>query len=203
MGLNWNNELSSGIDAIDEQHRQILELATELKQLSQSMQDPDLLIVSLIQLSKTIQDHFDFEEALLSNSDYKGLNRHKADHNEISETLDAILDSVMIDESNFKPEMLNSVIAWFEEHLLKEDVKFFKKVNFQTSVDWQSIDIHFINNLLVIKGQEIFKSPSEMDSINRAIYALPSKTNAMKDWAGRHLDQNAAIKLYTLLPNDY
>ena len=128
MSLKWNQELSSGIEAIDRQHQQILHLLEQLVIANQSPDNKERLINSLEEFNKAIQEHFDFEEALLAESGFRDLKRHKAGHEEIAETLNSITMSVMFDDSDISSEMINRVIRWFEEHLTSEDTRYFKSV---------------------------------------------------------------------------
>ena len=128
MSVKWNQELSSGIEAIDRQHHQILHLLEQLVIANKSSDNKERLINSLEEFNKAIQEHFDFEEALLAESGFRDLKRHKAGHEEIAETLNSITMSVMFDDSDISSEMINRVIRWFEEHLTSEDTRYFKSV---------------------------------------------------------------------------
>ena len=126
MALKWNKDLSSGINAIDLQHKHILDLLDRLVIANQSPGDSERLARSLEEFNKAIQEHFDFEEALLAEYGYKDLKRHKDGHKEIAETLHSITMPVMLGESEIPTEMINRVVKWFEEHLTSEDPRYFK-----------------------------------------------------------------------------
>ena len=128
MALTWSDKLSSGIEEIDLQHQRILELLSQLVIANQSPVSKERLILTLKEFTKAIEEHFDYEEALLAKSGYRGLKRHQAGHKEIAETLQSIIMSVIFDESEISNEMINRVVRWFEEHLTSEDPKYFKKV---------------------------------------------------------------------------
>lgn len=128
MALTWSKELSSGIEEIDLQHQHILDLLNQLMIANEPPGDKERLLYSLKEFTKTLDEHFEFEEALLAKSGYKDLKRHKAGHEEIAETLQSIMMSVMFDESDISNEMINRVVRWFEEHLTSEDPRYFKAV---------------------------------------------------------------------------
>ena len=110
------------------QHKHILELLNQLVDANKTPVDSKKLVHSLDEFTKAIQEHFNFEEALLEESGFKDLKRHQAGHKEISETLDSITMSVMLDETDIPQGMINGVLRWFEEHLTSEDPKYFKAV---------------------------------------------------------------------------
>ena len=80
MALKWNKEISSGIDAIDLQHKHILELLNQLVIANQIPVDSEKLAYSLLEFNKAIQEHFTFEEGLLAESGSRALKRPHAGH---------------------------------------------------------------------------------------------------------------------------
>ena len=62
---------------------------------------------------------------------------------------------------------------------------------------WTANHIQDVNNFLVIKGDQLFKSVNSSDRIYRACYALPSDPAEMDDWASKHLQEGEAIELYS------
>ena len=128
MGIEWNSDLISGFEEIDLQHKDIIDLLNRLLEANKSSNDPDELVSCLVNFTRAIQEHFDFEEALLAKLGYRGLKQHKAGHQEIAETLNGITLSAMLDEASVSPESINSVVKWFEEHLTSEDLKYFKAI---------------------------------------------------------------------------
>ncbi len=128
MGIEWSRELTSGIDTIDVQHKNIIHLLNLLVTAQTSSTDSDELVSCLINFTRAIEEHFDFEEALLEEYGYRGLKQHKAGHEEISEILNSITLSAMLDEASVFPDLIDNVVKWFEEHLTSEDIKYFKVV---------------------------------------------------------------------------
>ena len=128
MALKWNQQLASGIETIDEQHKKILHLLDKLVTANKTPGDTENLMNALAEFNRALEEHFDFEENLLAESDYRDLKRHQAGHDEIAETLRGITTSVMLDESQIAPEMIDRVIRWFEDHLTSEDTRYFKSV---------------------------------------------------------------------------
>lgn len=128
MGIEWSHELTSGIDAIEVQHKNIIDLLNLLVAAQKSSTDSDELVSCLINFTRAIEEHFDFEEALLEEFGYRGLKQHKAGHQEISETLNSITLSAMLDEASVSPDLIDNVVKWFEQHLTSEDIKYFKVV---------------------------------------------------------------------------
>lgn len=66
-------------------------------------------------------------------------------------------------------------------------------------ITWKSADIQRVNNYLIIKGNQLFKSTSDPKAIDRACYGLPSDPDMMDDWVRKYLDENEAKALYEYL----
>jgi hemerythrin len=128
MSIEWSDELCSGIEAIDLQHRHIINLLNQLFIAHQSSSDPDQIVICLIELSKALQEHFAFEEALLAESGYKGMKDHKFGHEEISEMINSLTMSAMLDDTDISSESIEKIVKWFKEHLTTEDIKYFETV---------------------------------------------------------------------------
>lgn len=128
MALKWSNQLSSGIEAIDLQHKHILELLSELVQKQQASDKAEDQVPALIEFSKALQEHFDYEEALLSQHKFREIKRHKEGHAEIADLLDSMTSKAILDEKPISAQSLSNVVKWFEQHLMSEDVRFFKAI---------------------------------------------------------------------------
>ena len=129
MIIEWNKEVTSGIDEIDRQHKQII---SHLNQIVYFFETPDSskeLVSSLLEFSKVIHEHFDFEEKLLAEYGFKGLKNHQAGHEEISDMINSVITPAMLDpESEIPAEPIINIVRWFENHLKTEDARYFKSV---------------------------------------------------------------------------
>lgn len=128
MTLTWTDELSSGLEPIDFQHRQILDLLNQLVIANKSQNNKEKIIDLLEQVTFALEQHFEYEETFLAKAKYHGLSDHKDGHEEISEVLESIKLTLIFDQSVTNNKMINYVSGWFEEHLFAEDVKYFREL---------------------------------------------------------------------------
>lgn len=128
MTTEWNSTLESGIDEIDAQHKDILVLLDKLINIYTPTGNSYEFTDTFIDFSEAVRKHFAYEEKLLAKSKFKGLKQHKEGHEEISDLLNSISMSIMLDEKNIPFQSIDKVIKWFDEHLKSEDVKYFKNV---------------------------------------------------------------------------
>jgi len=124
--MQWQNNLSVGIEPIDNQHKQWIEYFNKTAEAVASQQ-------SRAQISKTLgflidytETHFLTEEDYMSRSNYTGLQEHKAKHDELRSTLASLV-------KDFEEEGITSKLAealdtflgnWLIQHIKEVDMKF-------------------------------------------------------------------------------
>ena len=129
MIIEWNEEITSGIEEIDRQHKEIINLLNQVVYNFESPDNSKELLSSLLELSKVIHEHFDYEEKLLAEYGYKSLKNHKAGHDEISDLLNSVIMPAMLDdEADIPAEPIINIVRWFENHLKTEDTRYFKSI---------------------------------------------------------------------------
>lgn len=127
MIIEWNEEITSGIEEIDRQHQQIISLLNKIIYFFEMPDSSKELVSSLLEFSKVIHEHFEFEEKLLAEKRFKDLKNHKAGHEEISDMLNSVIMPAMLDEEVQIPaEPIISIVRWFENHLKTEDARYFE-----------------------------------------------------------------------------
>ena len=104
----------------------------QLNQIIYLFESPDSskdLITCLLEFSKLIQAHFDYEEKLLAEYGYKDLKNHKAGHEEISDLINSVIMPAMLDEdADIPAEPIIRIVRWFENHLKTEDTRYFNSL---------------------------------------------------------------------------
>ena len=129
MIIEWNEEITSGIEEIDRQHQQIISLLNQIVYLYETHDSSKKLIFTLLDFSEAIHEHFDYEEKLLAENGFKELKNHKAGHEEISDLINSVLMPVMLnDEGDVPVEPLIRIVRWFDNHLKTEDTRYFRSI---------------------------------------------------------------------------
>lgn len=68
-----------------------------------------------------------------------------------------------------------------------------------SQVTWDLSHIQQVNNYLIIKGEQLFKSSLDKERVYRACYALPSDPEQMDDWLDKHLNEKEAEQLFEFI----
>lgn len=129
--LEWNNKWSSGDNVIDQQHRELLEIANNLMTLSFSGAPNEKIKLQLDLMMKTILKHFKDEEQIQENIGYPGAARHAEIHEALVRKALKIKEDYqhgLVNPSAFFSFLLDDVLV---AHMVEEDSKFFPYIKKQ------------------------------------------------------------------------
>lgn len=128
MRITWSPEYELGIAVIDRQHQRIVELINTLDRL---MDEPDAhLGVSrvLYDLVDYTESHFGFEEALMKEAGFDGLDEHHQAHENFVRQI-----GVMQRRHEAGEDVAGLLLAllerWLMQHILAEDAGYTARVN--------------------------------------------------------------------------
>jgi hemerythrin len=83
----WQDDYSTNVQQIDQQHQQLIGLVNELHDAVKSHRDTDTLSTIMARLITETEAHFSTEESLMVEHDYPGYAIHKAQHDELLDEL--------------------------------------------------------------------------------------------------------------------
>jgi hemerythrin len=86
--MSWSEDLSVGIDSIDDQHKMWIDKFNAVLDAIAAHQDQESIISTLAFLSDYTQEHFAAEEQFMTKTGYPGLEEHKAKHADLTATVD-------------------------------------------------------------------------------------------------------------------
>jgi len=123
--IKWKDEYSIGVDSVDEQHKELFEIANRSYDLlrNQLITDKYGKIIEIIdELKNYTIYHFKAEENYMQEIGYKKFLSQKVAHNDFLEKMDNI-DVEQIDDgqNEYLIGILDFVSEWLVEHILKED----------------------------------------------------------------------------------
>ena len=121
----WQNEWASGNQIIDDQHRELLDVANGLIQLSLSQVPRETVLEQIERLLQHIKVHFDSEIRILQDKGYPEVKRHALIHKELLGKANSVKESYR--KSELKPSAFFSYIVddIVVGHMLAEDTRFF------------------------------------------------------------------------------
>lgn len=119
----WEENLSVGVDVIDEQHKMLLSRLSELSEAVSQRRGSGQIVGTLSFLSDYVDFHFGTEERHMTANDYPGYQEHKAAHEEFKRTLKRLSDD--FEEEGATTDLADSIntllINWFLKHIRQVD----------------------------------------------------------------------------------
>ncbi len=89
-GLDWHDGFNINVIQIDEQHRQLLDMAQSVHDALHAVSEPAVLLDKLDGLLAFTRQHFAFEESLMLKHAYPGIQEHCQEHTELLERVETL-----------------------------------------------------------------------------------------------------------------
>ena len=135
--LDWKDEYSVGIEAVDHEHKELIALINRLYDELESPNAKSTVPAFFGDLFKAIGSHFALEEKFMREHGYRKLDSHKADHerllDELREIMDAFDHSVEIDPV----DLSGRLEVWFSRHFRTHDFELHHALGAHTHQTYQ------------------------------------------------------------------
>ena len=127
--LNWSEGFSVGIEMVDADHRQLLQLLNEADQLRWRLIKEGDVDISLVKdiLDKLLEytaRHFAFEEALMKEFSYPDLEAHAQIHQNLIRSLLLLQKEFRKEGISILPKMIVFLSTWWSSHILSTDMEY-------------------------------------------------------------------------------
>ncbi len=124
--IEWTNDLSVGVDIIDEQHQKWIEHYNNAVAAIEKHHEVAQISQSLEFLSDYTEVHFATEEKAMAESGYPELEEHKAKHNALRKTLAAMSEEFIEDgATDLLAESVETFLGnWLIKHIEEVDKRY-------------------------------------------------------------------------------
>ncbi|MCQ8104799.1 bacteriohemerythrin [Methylomonas sp. SURF-2] len=119
----WKDEYKTGHEIIDEQHRNLFQLANQLADVS----DQDEITRLLMLFYQHVREHFQYEEQYMKQTGFSDYAAHVESHNKMLDRLIDISKKVQTKQWAIS-EIQSFVDSWVLVHILEEDMKFVREL---------------------------------------------------------------------------
>ena len=123
--IKWKEEYYMGVESLDEQHKELFEIANRIYSLlkNELILDKYNRIIEIIdELKNYTMNHFQAEEEYMKSIGYKRFLSQKAAHNEFLEKMNSIdLEKIDNGHNEYLIGILDFVCDWLGQHIIKED----------------------------------------------------------------------------------
>ncbi|MEZ5583158.1 MAG: bacteriohemerythrin [Candidatus Competibacteraceae bacterium] len=117
----WSDELSVGIQEIDEQHKALLNILNELNDGIHGVRRKEVRLEILDKLIEYTKTHFAVEESLMRIFAYPRYEEHKQEHDKLIAEIHGFRVKFLEDASAPTYELLIFLKRWLTNHIMKVD----------------------------------------------------------------------------------
>lgn len=128
--LNWTDQLATGLEGVDEQHKKLVAIVNKLAKLQACDTAPDELIAVYDDLKNYTLYHFGYEEDLMNAWPVDGANKaaHVNAHRGFIERIDKIDELISSHPSYVIDHLLAFLVKWLIHHISDVDKRMAREV---------------------------------------------------------------------------
>ena len=122
--IKWSEELCIGIDGIDEQHRQLINLINELHLAVEYPMGNAAILPLIHKLHAYAGTHFEAEEQILRRHAFPGQAGHTGEHEEFIAKLDDLILRYQSSSDLLTVHIRDFLLSWFFNHIKNSDMAY-------------------------------------------------------------------------------
>ncbi len=131
----WTDDLKTGIDSIDKQHKSIFDKASEIFNLETNSSTKEIESIFVFLMSYA-NNHFYEEEILMMENSYENFIEHRRQHNYFIEEIYNIYQNII--NGHASEENLNNlkvlIIDWLANHINGDDKKYIERIKEKSTI---------------------------------------------------------------------
>ena len=126
--ITWREEFCVGVDAVDHEHREMIDLINTLDDAMHKDADHAAIVEALGEIYARIAAHFALEEKIMRDARYSAFESHKQDHEVLLDELLDVVDSVDADGRYDRADLSRTLDRWFSDHFRTHDAKLHREL---------------------------------------------------------------------------
>lgn len=124
--IQWEKQYELGIKSIDDQHKRLIEITSELSVVLTNAVSGDDIYDQMVEIIQEITDytvyHFKYEESLFEKIDFEFKESHVKEHNDLIGQIERLdLRAVDEDQITYGKKILKFLITWVFKHISGSD----------------------------------------------------------------------------------
>lgn len=125
MPMGWDESLETGVEEIDEQHKELFSRFDQLLGACREGRGREELVKMLGFLNEYADHHFQAEEQYMEAHDYEGLEEQRSQHRQFREKLGALERQARTEGAGIDliARTNRTVLDWIIQHVRNEDKK--------------------------------------------------------------------------------
>ena len=126
--LEWKAEYSVGIESMDVEHREMIELINNVYGELEGRRDADAIEDFLGEVHSAISSHFALEERIMREAGYEEYEAHKNDHEVLLDQIHDMMDASFENADTGLEILEGNLSSWFGNHFSTFDARLHGKL---------------------------------------------------------------------------
>ena len=122
--IRWSDDLSVGIDMVDEDHKKLLSLINQLQTAAHYQTDSTLIESTLNDLVDYTKYHFSREEQLMEKNNYPDLAEHKEQHTAMVKKVTEFINEYRADNTRTIDNVISYLKTCLINHIKGTDLEY-------------------------------------------------------------------------------
>ncbi len=120
----WTDDLSVGIEEIDEQHKVLVGLINRMHDAIHQRHGSDVVEGILTELAEYTRIHFAVEESLMRILNFPGYEEHHDLHEELIRQIGDLQKKIATGKHAIGFELMHFLKVWLSRHIMEEDMQY-------------------------------------------------------------------------------
>ncbi|MDH3578977.1 MAG: hemerythrin family protein [Gammaproteobacteria bacterium] len=126
--LKWKSEYSVGVESVDAEHREMIELINDVYAKLGKSPDAEEVEDCLEKIHTAISLHFALEERIMRENSYFEYEAHKEDHEDLLDEIRDLMDEFVADTAAGARLLEKRLSDWFARHFATFDARLHGKL---------------------------------------------------------------------------
>jgi hemerythrin-like metal-binding protein len=122
--IEWNAEMSVGVEEFDSHHQKLFSLANRLYDAVAENRDKEVIAEVVCEVSNYTIYHFFAEEELMEEYGYPGYSDHRNEHIELTRQTLELMEDLKNNKPGIGTEVLEFLREWTNHHIFGTDQKY-------------------------------------------------------------------------------
>jgi hemerythrin len=122
--VEWSDDLSVGIEEIDDQHKVLVDLINEMHDAIHQRHGSEVVRDVLTKLAEYTKIHFVVEESLMRILGYPDYEAHKAQHEKLIQAIQELQHKVETGKTSIGFELMHFLKVWLTKHIMESDMNY-------------------------------------------------------------------------------
>lgn len=119
--IKWRASYETGVEQMDAQHKQLIDLINTMYRVMRNMEDADAVDGVINAMLNYAERHFRDEEIFLRTSYYPHLDQHASLHQEYRLQMEKFMEEYEKNPREVTKEIYAFLRKWWLEHIVRED----------------------------------------------------------------------------------